>query len=328
MSGSSGADGGTRPVPGGATSGASGASALPCAVAARARGEPLAGTASVVRSWVLVEQPGPWGADALAESHLPPGVGRQLDSLGRRARARVLLVRRPDWTQHPPVTTRHCFVARTSPGSAWVRAVELAELLDTDWAALGSPEPPSLGTAVEEPLFLVCTHGRHDRCCADHGRPLVRALHAAGTAGVWECSHVGGDRFAANLVALPAGVYLGRLGPLEGPGVVAALVAGQLSLDHYRGRCWYPPDVQRAEAAAREATGWTALAPPALVDLERPAPDTLVTTWAFPDGRAVRATVRRWRAPAVGLTCHATTASSPWAYAVDEVVIGAGPLAG
>ena len=62
------------------------------------------------------------------------------------------------------------------------------------------------------PLVLVCTNGRHDPCCATFGRPLARVLReGAQRDDVWECSHIGGDRFAANIVILPEGPVLRAL---------------------------------------------------------------------------------------------------------------------
>jgi hypothetical protein len=309
---------------------------VPCALAARLRAEPLAGTASVVRSWVLVEQPGSWGPDALTQSGLDRSVGRALAERSRRERVRVLLIRRPDWVRHPDRGgPSRSFLGHTGPSAGWLRAVDgpAEALLDLDWSALRSPQVPDVGTTVEGPLLLVCTHGRHDRCCADFGRPLVRALHGAGIDGVWESSHLGGDRFAANLVALPFGAYLGRLDPADGPEIVRGLVSGRLSLQHYRGRCCYPPDVQRAEVAARDAAGWTALEGPTLVEVARPSADRLEATWSFPDAANVRVSLRRSRAEPVPLTCHAGEPSSPWRYAVEAVDVtdaarGEAPLPG
>ena len=46
-------------------------------------------------------------------------------------------------------------------------------------------------------------------------------MPAPGPADVWECSHLGGDRFAANVVVLPHGFYYGQV-----PGDGAELVRG------------------------------------------------------------------------------------------------------
>jgi hypothetical protein len=49
-----------------------------CSQASEARDEPMAGTASTVRSWLLLEDPGPWGRDALRDARLPERVGLEL----------------------------------------------------------------------------------------------------------------------------------------------------------------------------------------------------------------------------------------------------------
>ena len=52
---------------------------LPCASLSRALGEPLLGTASRVRGWVLLEQPGPWGREAVLQSRLDRDLAVALD---------------------------------------------------------------------------------------------------------------------------------------------------------------------------------------------------------------------------------------------------------
>jgi hypothetical protein len=105
-------------------------------------------------------------------------------------------------------------------------------------------------------MFLVCTHGKRDRCCALHGRPLYDALRDETDAGrVWQSTHVGGDRFAGNVVVLPHGLYYGRVAPGDAGQLLAATAAGTVDLEHYRGRSAYPFRVQAAEQALREATG-------------------------------------------------------------------------
>ena len=71
------------------------AEALPCATLSRALEEPLYGTASVVRGWVLLEQAGPWGMEAVTESRLDPDLARALHRAAEAAHLRLLLIRRP-----------------------------------------------------------------------------------------------------------------------------------------------------------------------------------------------------------------------------------------
>jgi Sucrase/ferredoxin-like len=116
------------------------------------------------------------------------------------------------------------------------------------------------GDEVDEPLFLVCTHGKHDPCCARKGRPLFEALEEQlEPETVWQSTHVGGDRFAGNVVCLPHGVYYGRVGREEAVDVLDTYLAGVISLAHYRGRSCHPFPAQAAERSIREATGFVAI---------------------------------------------------------------------
>ena len=112
------------------------------------------------------------------------------------------------------------------------------------------------GAPVDHPLFLVCTHGKHDRCCAKYGRPLYDAVCEQVEDGwVWQSTHVGGDRFAGNLVVLPEGVYYGRVEPSEAWPVLEAALDGRVHLPHYRGRSCHGFPAQAAERGVREQTG-------------------------------------------------------------------------
>jgi len=228
-----------------------------CSAISRTLDEDLHGTASIVRSWVLLEQPGPWGSDSLAESDLPAEVAGPLAEQSRRHRFRALLIRRPDRAERAGAPGRRCFVAHSARGRTWIEhrtLAEPAEVLDVDFARLRAGEPVGFGDPYDGRLHLVCTNGSHDPCCAQYGRPVVRALLDPGGDSVWESSHLGGDRFAANLVCLPHGLYFGRLEPAEARRVVDAYAAGAIELDRYRGRAGDPLEVQAAECFVRTET--------------------------------------------------------------------------
>jgi Sucrase/ferredoxin-like len=104
-------------------------------------------------------------------------------------------------------------------------------------------------------LLLVCAHGRRNACCARTGAPLARALTDRFGDAVWETTHVGGDRFAANLVCLPHGLYYGNLGIEDGIAAATGYDAGEVRLDHYRGRAGLSEPAQAAEHFLRSATG-------------------------------------------------------------------------
>jgi hypothetical protein len=227
-----------------------------CAAASRARGDELAGTASTVRSFLLVEHPGPWGVDALRDARLPDGLGAHLREESARHRVRVLLVRRPGRRAGDgPVRV---FAARVAGAASWLETAALDRLddvRDLDLAALGGGRSPGL-EPQEAPVLAVCTHGRHDACCAERGRPVALALARSRHAdAVWECSHIGGDRFAGNLLVLPRGLYYGRVDPDAAIAVADAASEGRVSLDHLRGRSDVSMPVQAAEIHVRRLLG-------------------------------------------------------------------------
>jgi len=289
-----------------------------CATESLARDEPQIGTASRVQRWMVVEQPGAWGRDALGDSHLPADVSAPLVAHARSHRVRVLLARRPGDMRRGG--DRRVFLAHTGAERRWIEqlvvpAARPERLLDIELGPLAFPDPPGLGDPGPAGLALVCTNGRHDPCCADKGRPVVRALAAADAPDVWESSHVGGDRFAANVVMLPDGVYYGRVEPDEAPALVAAHRAGTIDLRRYRGRSHLPPLVQAAEGYARRHLGETRVDGLTVLSTE-PGPGGTTAVLLQPrGGEAVEVVVERVRTDvAVQLTCHVHDLSRPWTY--------------
>jgi hypothetical protein len=164
-----------------------------------------------------------------------------------------------------------------------------------------------LGQRSAEPVYLVCTHGRHDPCCAIRGRPVAAALAADRPLWTWECSHVGGDRFAANLVVLPHGFYYGQVPAGEAISLVRRYEAGEVSLRWLRGRSSLPAPVQAAQYFARmglDEHGVDALPP---VRVERLDHDRWLVELSQPGAPPVRLTVRSTHHIAdTPLTCSAT----------------------
>jgi hypothetical protein len=296
------------------------AEALPCATLSRALEEPLYGTASRVRGWVLLEQPGPWGRDAVTESRLDRDLARALDRQARAAHLRLLLIRRPGRGASQPHT---CVVAHTSRRDRWLERRRLddpAELLELDMAAVVAGERPGFGEETGETVYLVCTNGRHDRCCATYGRPLALALQASHGELIWESSHVGGDRFAGNLVCLPDGHYFGRVGPDDADRVVDRHRKGVIDLDHYRGCCIDPPVVQAAEWLARRHTGLLGIGDLDLLGRERLEGDVAAVRFRRAGGGAVRVLLRATRAADPRpLTCHSASPERPLGFTLLEL---------
>lgn len=293
-----------------------------CAAVARALGEAVLGSApETCDAWLVVEHPGPWPAHGLPPD-IPADVAEFIERLPAY-RIRPQLVRRPG--SRRPVPPHQVYVAYSGgPHGApvWMEQREVAdlrELLDLDVAAVSRGERPHWGTEHREPVLLVCTHGKREPCCAQFGRPTVRTLHAAYGEPVWETTHVGGDRFAANLVALPHGSYHGLVTEPVAAEVGAACLRGEVDLAHYRGRMGLPYAAQAAEWFVRSHTGiLTVEAVRTLGHVERADGGTTVDLTAA--GRLFRVTVRTARSGCPRLTsCSQGSVTDPDGFVLDEL---------
>lgn len=216
-----------------------------CAAASLGDEEPLEGTAPSDRAWLFVEHPGAWGRQAVEEARWSEAVRQRVAALDG---VRVQLVRRPGRTGGG---LRVFAATATETGFAvgatvLADAEELVDLpLDSDQPALGLP-------SYADPLWLVCTNGRRDRCCAELGRPVVGALAERWPEETWETTHLGGHRFAGTLLALPSGVTLGRLGAADVVSACEAVARDEPPAGRVRGRAGLTGAAQVAERAVRE----------------------------------------------------------------------------
>jgi hypothetical protein len=222
-----------------------------CADISTETGEPLTATASHVEHWILVEYRGVWSRDVLGSSLFTEKVKAVFrERLAALPRSRLLFVRRPDRRGREG---RLVYLVRSTEEEFAVRGLEVGhvdELVGLDLEAAAKP--------VDHPLLVVCTHGKRDRCCARYGRPLYdRVREAAEEEWVWQSTHVGGDRFAGNLVCLPHGLTFGRVGADDVWPVLDDYFAGRIYLDRYRGRSCYAFPAQSADHAVRTAVDAT-----------------------------------------------------------------------
>lgn len=213
-----------------------------CSLSSRLAREPVAGTAPEAQGWLVIEHPGPWGRDALVNSPLPPSVVDWCRELQRDHGIRTLLARHPTRRQLSDRDPRNVWIAFCSEDSTVLRH----RLVDT-FADLPAQDLSSFGTTTTDPLELICTHSKRDACCALYGRQRILARPWA-----WECSHLGGHRFAATSLVLPSGVFFGRLEASDRP---------DLTTDKMRGACYLSPVQQVADIAVRNAAHLDPFAP-------------------------------------------------------------------
>ncbi|NUP37945.1 MAG: sucrase ferredoxin [Streptomyces sp.] len=276
-----------------------------CSTVSQELDEPLSGTAATARTWLLLEQPGPWGAKALTASHLDPALGRALEAAVKGTGVRIALIRRPG--RHADCgtpTTRQVYAAHTAPGNAWLHSVTVRDpqaLLDLDFAALGRGEHHTFDSALGArphagaPLALVCTNGKRDRCCALLGRPLAAEL-ASEVEGVWEVTHLGGHRFSPTLLVLPYGYAYGRAEAHAVKEVLHGVQEGRIAVEGCRGRSAWDRPGQAAELAVRSAVGEYVADALSVVRTDGVAPRWQVTV-AHADGRRWRVEVSQGASP-------------------------------
>lgn len=217
---------------------------LRCAAAADERGDQLAGTAARALGWVVIEHPGPWPFGGFAELDIDPDL-RQLVRRGALAAGmRILLIRRHGRQERSD--TRAWGVLRydahgdhRQEWGTWSHEADLAGIV----TALERP-----GATGHPPLYLVCAHGIHDACCAIRGRPVAASLSRQWPENTWECSHVGGDRYAGNMLVAPDGIYYGRVTATSAVTVIEQLRDGRVAADHLRGYADLPAHEQFAVA--------------------------------------------------------------------------------
>ncbi|MFP5282925.1 MAG: sucrase ferredoxin [Actinomycetes bacterium] len=287
--------------------------AFRCATAARERGDPMVGSAPFARGWLLIEHSGPWRVDALAGSGIAADVQQLLAEVARELPARVLLIRRPGRTVRR--SPRSWAALRTDGAvtwGTWATDEDLRDAVDALRAEPASSPGPS------EPVLLVCAHGMHDTCCAIRGRPVAAALAREWPDAVWECSHVGGCRFAPSVVVLPDGYYYGNL---EADAAVAAVrdhLAGEVALPYLRGMTRVAPPAQAAIAAVHRHLGPLGPHDVEVLTTEHPARGFWFVNLTVPGlgPGALRAAVAAIRRDPAQLTCRAPQDSPATEYRV------------
>ena len=206
--------------------------------------------------WFLLEYPYRWGAKAFDESELPETVKAHLNTAEHPdLKLRIQMVRQGESLQRDEI---HFFVAQPCLDQPRIDQYVLndyQDLLKLDLKALAAGQAGPPANLREEPLFLVCTNGKRDLCCARYGPALYQAMQAAGGEAVWQSSHIGGHNKAPVNLFFPHGVHYGQITPEEVGDVMEAFRQDRLVLDHYRGRVCFEPHLQAAEHLWREQSG-------------------------------------------------------------------------
>ncbi|TFV54904.1 sucrase ferredoxin [Mycobacterium sp. PS03-16] len=257
---------------------------LPCSDQSLARDDPMYATASAGSNWVLLELCGGWGPSAFLQSPgiIDPQLGRSVVRRIEAAGMRIAAIRRPG--RRPTTRRWRWFIAQSTPGTEALYAGEVDGPQDyLDLSLDGSD-----GTPVTDPVVAICAHGKHDQCCAVRGRSACQAIAADYPDFAWECSHLGGDRFAATMLVLPEGLCYGRVDSADAAGLVRLYLDGRVDHRFLRGRTSLPHAVQAAQHFARERYGDDRIAALAPLDVVRAEHEIRVVLQADPAPIEVR----------------------------------------
>lgn len=207
------------------------------------------------RAWLLIEHPGPWPHQE-ADAAFPPGLA-ELAEAAVSMGIRLQLIRKPG--RRRVGDARTVFLGWTAGSEPWLRRAVVSasapKLTERALKELAAGICPSFGAPAGEPVFLVCTHAKRSACCSRYGMPLARGLAVRYPGQVWETSHVGGHRFAANLVIMPHGLYYGPVGLEAASTAIDAYQRGAVGLDRYRGRAGTPRPGQEADHERLASSG-------------------------------------------------------------------------
>ena len=266
-----------------------------CAVFSVDNGEDAGGSATWWRKCLVVEVPEPWAHDVTESRAFPKSVSAEL---GRAAEAGVqvrLQCVTPDaeYSREGEIGVM-LFSRSDGPFSSYDKVeyrVPDAELGPLVAALLTRPE--DLGRFADYLQdtghlrdILVCTHGAHDSCCGSFGYPVYNVLrhrYAADPGAnlrVWRVSHLGGNRFAPNLLDMPEGRNWVRVGEEHLDALVHRTGAASDLRDRYRG--WVGMEspyeqIAEREALMREGWGWIGRrVESSLVDLDEAAERAVV----------------------------------------------------
>jgi hypothetical protein len=224
-----------------------------CADYSRTIGEQLFGTATRADVWLVLEYAGEWSAEVFRDSTIPQPVKDHISAaLAAIPKSRLELIKQ----RGIPTRAISFYVAVSREQSPALYKFDLTsyeDLLTMDIPAIVAGNMQS--ALSSDPLFLVCTNGKRDRACAKFGVPVYDALTRYAGESVWQCSHVGGHRFAGNVVCLPHGISYGWVDPAQAESIISDYRQQQIQLDAYRGRSCYAEPVQAADYFLRAQTG-------------------------------------------------------------------------
>ena len=244
-----------------------------CSAFSSENGEDPAGSATWWRRCLVVEVPEPWASEITESRYFPPEVSTELANAAAEGLDTRLQCVTPDSGYSADGQSRVMLFSRPDgPFSSYAKEEyqvpagevgSLAAVLLTRRVDLGRFERYRQDTAHLRDV-LVCTHGAQDTCCGSIGYPIYDALRhrysrqPGANLRVWRVSHLGGHRFAPNVLDMPEGRNWVRVGTDQLDALVRRTGPASDLRGQYRG--WVGMESPYEQFAEREALmreGWS-----------------------------------------------------------------------
>jgi len=221
-----------------------------CSILSKYSGEPLAGTAPFAENFVFISWPKKfWNVEALeAKGGFPKGLKSWMMSKSKVfGKISIRLISREGLEN----TKTNIYI---HPGKFIYEKVspdEIPKVLDLHFQQDRTISDTL--TKFDYDQIFICSHGRHDKCCAKFGHKLAEKMrsHVANqnlNVEIWESSHLGGHRFAPTFIDFPTGRAYGRLSLEEIPTFFEYRNSKKLYAKAYRGSVYLSELEQVAEA--------------------------------------------------------------------------------
>ncbi len=199
-----------------------------CSAASRYFKEQLAGTAANSNTFILIEHFNPF-PEKIIQAHFDKTWLQEILDLAKQLKGKVLLIRNKHTNFNDCKITfvdckqcLYCTIETTLKKAPTIQLADYINAANTQWRG--------------DPFFVICTNGKKDKCCAKFGYTVYKFFESFNAnIDVWECSHVGGDRFAANVVAMPFGIYYGHVGVEDVGHIMVRTLLRKIYKNKFRG---------------------------------------------------------------------------------------------
>ncbi len=203
----------------------------------------MLGTAPQVDFWVLLEYREQWTRKAVEDNELPGPVEdwlhdsiAALEAKGRMPR--VQFIRQPRRT----AGSLQLFVSESST----LRAMSFSSYLDLTEVDLEQ----DVNEVQASNFYCVCAHASRDLCCSRYGLATWSRLMELSEGRAWQSTHLGGHRFAPNVLVLPQGRLYGRVHLNKVDGFFSKVENGEVDYPLLRGRSEFASEAQACEGLA------------------------------------------------------------------------------